>query len=227
MRSPLLAVLLLASAPACSSEPTEPRTSTTFTPAELSLFAELRTNGGTAQVLVTMIGDGTSITLESPDRLSLEEPGGPAQTLVSSGFGYVAQVETSATELDLVFSRGSERFVSKLVAPPPFSIVVPSATASRASPIPINWDAADGAFETWLDVTAPCLSWPISRFFGTDPGVYAIQPADLAIEPGSSDCDFRVWITRSSSSGTIAPGLGASPTPGGMQTRSILIPTSP
>ncbi|MDC3954197.1 hypothetical protein [Polyangium jinanense] len=226
MRSPLLAVLLLASAPACS-EPSEPRGSTTFTPAELSLFAELRTNGGTAQVLVTLLGDGTSVTLENPDRLSLEAPGGPAQTLVPGGFGYVAQLETTATEFDLVFSRGSERFVSKLVAPPPFSIVVPSATASRASPISIHWDAADGTFETWLDVTAPCLSWPISRYFVEDPGVYAIQPADLAIEPGTMDCDFRVWVTRSASSGTIAPGLGAAPAPGGMQTRSILIPTSP
>ncbi|MDI3282420.1 hypothetical protein [Polyangium sp. 15x6] len=226
MRSPLPAVLLLASATACS-EPAETRGSTSFAPDELSLFAELRTNGGTAQVLVTMLGDGTGVTLENPDRLSLEEPGGPAQTLVPNGFGYVAQLETTATAFDLVLSRGSERFVSKLVAPPPFSIVVPSATASRASPIPIHWDAADGAFETWLDVTAPCLSWPISRYFVEDPGVYAIQPADLAIEPGTTDCDFRVWITRSSSSGTIAPGLGASPAPGGMQTRSILIPTSP
>ena len=196
-------------------------------PDELSLFAELRTNGGTAQVLVTVLGDGTSITLENPDRLSLAEPGGPEQSLVAGGFGYVAQLETSATEFDLVFSRGSQRFVSKLVAPAPFSIVVPSAPASRASPIPINWDAADGTFETWLDVTAPCLSWPISRYFAEDPGVYAIQPADLAIEPGTAGCDFRVWVTRSASSGTIAPGLGASPAPGGLQTRSISIPTSP
>ncbi|HVK71040.1 MAG TPA: hypothetical protein VM694_41575, partial [Polyangium sp.] len=180
-----------------------------------------------AQVLVTMLGDGTSVTLDTTDHLSLIEPGGPEQALVAGGFGYVAQLETSATELDLVFSRGSQRFVSKLVAPAPFSIVVPSAPASRASPIPINWDAADGTFETWLDVTAPCLSWPISRYFAEDPGVYAIQPADLAIEPGTAGCDFRVWVTRSASSGTIAPELGASPPPGGLQTRSISIPTSP
>ncbi|MDI1431320.1 hypothetical protein [Polyangium sorediatum] len=226
MRAPLLAVLLLASAPACS-EPSETRGSSMFTPDELSLFAELRTNGGTAQVLVTLLGDGTSITLDNTDHLSLIEPGGPEQALVAGGFGYVAQLETSATELDLVFLRGTELFVSKLVAPPPFSIVVPSAPASRASPIPINWDAADGAFETWVDVTAPCLLWPITRYFAEDPGVYAIQPADLAIEPGTAGCDFRVWVTRSASSGTIAPGFGESPAPGGLQIRSVSISTSP
>ncbi len=226
MRFPALAAVLLASASGCS-ESYEPRASTTFMPAELSLFAELRTNGGTAQVLVTMLGDGSPVTLENPDRLIFAEPGGPEQALADGGFGYVGQLETSATEFELVFARESQRFVSKLVAPPPFSLLGPSAPSSRASPIPINWDAAAGTFETWVEVTSPCLSWPISRYFAEDTGAYAIQPADLALVPGATICDFRVWVTRSASSGTIAPELAASPAPGGRQSRSILIPTTP
>ncbi|MRG91998.1 hypothetical protein [Polyangium spumosum] len=226
MRSPALAFLLLASAPACS-EPYEPPTTREFSPAEIGILAELRTNGGTAQVLATLIGDGMWIELASPDRLTFAEAGGPEVPLVAADARYVAQIETSATQFELVLSRGDERAVTNLVTPPPFLLSGPSTTVSRASPIPITWDVASaGAFETWVEVAAACLSYPILRHFSQDIGAYEIQPADLALAPGTAECDFRVWVTRVVPSGGVAAGPGA-PTPGAEQVRSIVISTEP
>ena len=227
MRSPALAALLLASASACD-EPYEPPASTELTKAELGMLTELHTNGGTAQVLVTLLGRGAPITLESPDRLTFAEAGGPEEPLVPADFRYVGQLETNATQFEVVFSRGSEEiFVANLVAPPPFVLSGPSAPVSRSAPIPITWDAAlVGTFETWVEVASPCLSLPILRYFSEDIGGYEIQPADLAIVPGTLECDFRVWVTRAAPSGLIAPPPGSA-TPGVEQTRSISIPTLP
>jgi hypothetical protein len=227
MRTLALAALLLASAPACD-ESYEPPASTELTKTEFGMIAELRTNGGTAQVLVTVLGRGAPITLESPDRLTFAEAGGPEEPLVAADFTYVGQLETDATQFEVVFSRGSEQiFAANLVAPPPFALEGPSAPVSRSSPIPITWDAAlVGTFETWVEVASPCLSWPIVRFFSQDPGAYDIQPADLALLPGTIECDFRVWVTRAAPSGAFAPAPG-SPTPGAEQTRSLSIPTLP
>ena len=49
---------------------------------------------------------------------------------------------------------------------------------------------------------------------------------DLALLPGTTECDFHVWVTRVVPSGFVGSGPDA-PTPGAEQVRSISITTEP
>ena len=168
MRRSLLAALLLASAAGCG-EPEEPPTTAAFEPAEISLYAELRSNGGLAQMIVNVLADGASVELGEGDGLLFSEKGGATQELSFSGNSYVGQLETSATEFEFSFARGAARLSSALLTPPPLSLSGPAAPATRSAPIPITWGPAGGAtFDTWLDVAGACLSWPISRSFSSE-----------------------------------------------------------
>lgn len=227
MRLSWLLALILGFTPGCSDDPDTLPTSADFEPSQISLLAEFETNGGTAQILVLVSGDGYPATLGGNDALLVSVPGEPETHLAAAGLQYVTQLETTSTEVDLVFARGETRFVSHIAAPPPFALSGPSAPASRAAPIPVTWDTGVGTYETWLEVASSCLAWPITRHFTEDIGAFEIQPADLEVLSNTNDCDFRVWVTRSASGGQIAAGLATSPAPGGRQIRSIVIPTLP
>lgn len=227
MRFLFLASSLVALLAGCSDPEEVPPTTADYSASEISLYTLLQTNGGVAQVSVSAMAEGRLLGRGGDDSFSFREKGGPAHTLTFVSGTFVGQLETNATSFELVFSRGAATITTSLEAPPPFSLAGPEKQSSRTAPIPLTWGPPGTGFETWLDIAGPCLSIPISRYFSADVEAYEIQPADLAIQPGTVDCDLRVWVTRSATAGAIASAFAPSAAPGAVSVRSISIPTLP
>jgi len=205
-----------------------PPTTDDFATNELSMYTSISSNGYLAQAAVSILGEGATLELGPGDSLLFAENGGPEQHLVFAQGGYYGQIETSGTAFEITFVRGTNRTTNPLSIPPAFELAGPNSSVSRLSPIPITWGPpGSGFFETWLEISGDCLSYPVTRYFSSDVGTYETQPADLAIKPGTVNCDLHAWVTRSTSANTGIPGFGAAVTPGGNQVRAISIPTTP
>jgi hypothetical protein len=224
MRAFLLVLPLLAFAGGCGTEePQEAPTSADFPLATLSLRAELRSNGGLVQVFVFVSHESSTIALGSDDELLFGEQGGPQQQLVPFQGQYIGQIATGSVDFTLALARKQERFEGTLSLPPAFTLSGPAAPASRAMPIPVEWDPkfSDAA---QLEIFGDCLTYSLARNFEKDPGAYSIQPADLPSLPGS--CDLLVEVQHAGSATDFVPGLpssGAATT----QIRTITVPTIP
>ncbi len=193
-------VSLALAATGCGSSSSDPVLSEDLVIDALRLDATARSNGSTAQVVVSVRDTmGQAVTLSGADRLLFSEAGGAEVALVVlDALSYVAQLETQATDFTLALERaGGERSEDAIALPPPFGIVTPIVEAPRSTPIPIVWDADGTSYQTQLEVDGPCLSTSLVRSLSPDPGSFTIQPADLFVAPGTVACDLDVTLTRS------------------------------
>jgi len=220
--------LLVACAAGCSDPEPEPEPTTAgLAPGEMTLSAELRSNGGLAQVFAALRDEIGVLALGGEDALFFSPVGGEEQRLVQFGDQYIGQTISSATNFQVVLARGGERFTGAAALPEPFALSAPPGPVSRAQPITVTWDNVADSYDTRLEVGGECLQYRITRVFETDPGTYDVQPADLAIEPGTLGCEFTVEVTRSDAQGHISPDFAPGSTAVTAQIRTIAIATEP
>jgi hypothetical protein len=225
MRCFALAALFF-SAVACESEPAPPPASSDLEADELSLDVELRSNGGLAQIVVTVFYDSGILTLSDTDELLFGPASDPSQRLTHfeserqkktdddseirrrSQSAYAGEFATDATDFKLVFLRSDgARIESAFTLPAPFALSVPTTPASRAAGIPTRWDVDSGPYKTQLDIQSPCLTQGIVRGFEFDPGAYEVQLADLFLKEGTLDCDLQAIVKRWGEGADFAPEL--------------------
>jgi hypothetical protein len=182
----------------CGSS-SEPIPSTDLATADLRLSASVRSNGSTAQAIATIADPmGAVVDLSGGDRLLFSEKNGADVEMVEVEHEYLAQLMSGATDFSLILERASgERSPTDLSLPPPFALSVPLVEAPRSTPIPIVWDTGQGDYLTTLTISGPCLSSSIVRSLSPDPGSFAIQPADLFVQPGTLACGLDVTLERS------------------------------
>jgi hypothetical protein len=224
----MLAVLFVCAAGCSDPEPEPPATTAGRSPSEMKLSVELRSNGGLAQVFVALRREDIgALELDAADALFFAPVGGEEQELTKFDFRYIGQTTTTATDFEVVFARGAERFVATVALPLPFALSAPAGPVSRAQPITVTWDNVGDTYHKRLEVGGECLTYPIARAFETDPGTYDVQPADLAVKPGAASCDLLVEVTRHASQDDIAPDFSPGSFASAEQIRTIFIATEP
>lgn len=228
MRPAALAVFLLVASGCDGEDPIEPTASADLAAGAFHISAQLRSNGALVQVTATLHDDdGYPIVLTGGDELLLSAPGGPEARLVEYEGARYGQLETGATALELVLSRAGGREVSPVELPPAFALSGPPEPAPRSQPIPITWDAGDGAYQMRIEVSGPCLSSSVIRPFSMDASAYDIQPADLGTPTDAEGCALTVEAYRSAFSLPLSPELAPSSTVTAEQIRVLVIDTIP
>jgi len=227
MKLPWPILFLLGLAAGCD-EPELSTASEAWAISEIALSVELRSNGNLAQVIVIPTAAQGQVVLEltGEDSLSLALPGGAEQRLTWFSSSYLGQMETGATEFEVVFQRGAERIRGALLLPDPFALSGPAGSVSRSDPIPVTWEA--GPYTPRLEVRGLCLEWrSIYRDFSFDPGAYEIQPADLDVGVDETTCELVVQVSRSDNPSFALPGMSSSGHARTSQIRTITITTNP
>jgi hypothetical protein len=229
MQKGMLALLFVCAAGCTDPEPPPPPATTAgLAPSQIRLAVELRSNGGLAQVFVELRrGDFVALELGGGDALFFAPVGGDEQELTKFDYRYIGQTITAATDFEVVFARGAERFVATVELPLPFALSAPVGPVSRAQPITVTWDNVGDTYDTRLEVGGECLTYPIGRILETDPGTYDVQPADLAVKPDAVGCDLAVEVTRHASQDDVAPDFSPESFASASQIRTIFIATEP
>ncbi len=220
--------LFFALAAGCSDPEPEPPATTAFRPpGTLTLFVELRSNGGLAQVFVALREGIEALELGGGDALLFAPTGGEEQALTKFDYRYIGQTATDATGFEVTFARGAERFPSPVALPAPFALSGPAGPVSRAQPITVSWDNVGDTYETSLEIGGECLTYPIRRVFETDPGTFDVQPADLDVKPSVVACELAVEVTRKSTQTGFAPDFAPDSVADTAQIRTVFIATEP
>lgn len=107
-------------------------------------------------------------------------------------------------EIDVVLLRPHDTPIqTSMFLPPPFVVHAP-ASASRAAPLTITWDASSGPYSVALSVSGTCLAGS-TRTLSLDAGTYTINAGELAQPSATATCTATVTMVRSSPLGTSYP----------------------
>lgn len=227
MRKGMLALLFALAAGCSDPVPEPPATTASRPPRTLTLSVELRSNGGLAQVFAALREGFEALALGGGDALFFAPVGGEEQVLTKFDDRYIGQTMTGATDFEVTLARGADRFTGAVALPPPFALSGPAGPVSRAQPITVTWDNVGDTYDTSLEIGGECLTYPIWRVFETDPGTFAVQPADLAVEPGLVSCELTVEVTRQSEQTGFTPDFAPESVADTAQIRTVFIATEP
>jgi hypothetical protein len=246
MRGPAwgAALAALVAGSGCSpSPPTPPVASGSLPLSDIVITLLARSNGDVAQFIVNLTGgDQSDVVLGGGDALAVTGPGGVQEALVAFpggsgdqaptvsagvfGSGYVAEIQTAATDFQLVFQHAGAAVTSPITLPPAFALTGPAAQVSRAAPIQIAWDEAPPPVATSVAVIGGCLASPIQRSLSPDPGALALQPGDLFVDASTAQCTVAFEVSHTTTA-SLAGGLYVTSSATFAQIRTIPVDTAP